>query len=501
MKKIDRDGNGAIDYNEFLRQYGLTICGEGYAGYLDASGAGTSLNGLRSEQVIKQPRCEPVSANRARELLAEKIAANSEKVSAAFLRFDKDRSGRLTPGEMRRALAQFHIVMADDQFDALVRGISALDAGGPEDEISYADFLKAFATFRPNHVPVPWGATRVPAELAHEYVDGSVGAMFERAEAASGGEADEWGERGMPRAAGGDHGKSFSGAAAHALAAVDPEDAARRAAAEAERARAPQRAKLPPRPTTAPASGRRDDGTAWNLSRRSDLHADIGFAARAADAAELGLADAWDAAARPGTPGGSTPRALGGGVAQVKARRRMEEALAARDAAREAYLAASEAGRTVHGTQRPLSARTTRSSELRSAALARSAHDKRAARAARAMANSARGALFNLQVDAPPRLEASGGPAPAAPASAPTPVPSTAAEPSPDRRRFAAKPARVATPTQAASPAPTMPTKSPIRTSGYCPTTGARLSKPKPQKTDVPKTAEKYARPYADRVW
>ena len=46
-----------------------------------------------------------------------------------------------------------------------------------------------------------------------------------------------------------------------------------------------------------------------------------------------------------------------------------------------------------------------------------------------------------------------------------------------------------------------MPTKSPIRTSGYCPTTGARLSKPKPQKTDVPKTAEKYARPYADRVW
>ena len=176
MKKIDRDGNGAIDYNEFLRQYGLTICGEGYAGYLDASGAGTSLNGLRSEQVIKQPRCEPVSANRARELLAEKIAANSEKVSAAFLRFDKDRSGRLTPGEMRRALAQFHIVMADDQFDALVRGISALDAGGPEDEISYADFLKAFATFRPNHVPVPWGATRVPAELAHEYVDGSVGA-------------------------------------------------------------------------------------------------------------------------------------------------------------------------------------------------------------------------------------------------------------------------------------------------------------------------------------
>ena len=39
MKKIDRDGNGAIDYNEFLRQYGLTICGEGYAGYLDASSA------------------------------------------------------------------------------------------------------------------------------------------------------------------------------------------------------------------------------------------------------------------------------------------------------------------------------------------------------------------------------------------------------------------------------------------------------------------------------
>ena len=426
---------------------------------------------------------------RARELLAEKIAANSEKVSAAFLRFDKDRSGRLTPGEMRRARAVPH---RDGRRSSSTRSCAASrrSSGRAEDEISYADFLKAFATFRPNHVPVPWGATRVPAELAHEYVDGSVGAMLTRRRRRRRGR--RVGQR-HARAAGGDHGKSFSGAAAHALAAVDPEDAARRAAAEAERARAPPRAAAAAADDRAAAAGATTDGVEplapVRLARRHRLRRARGRRGRARARGRVGRGRAAGHARR------EARRALGGGVAQVRragawrsARRARRRAAASRPPRRAAPSTARSARSRRARRARPSCARPrSRARRTTSAPRARARDGELGARR-----------VFNLQVDAPPRLGQAAPPA--APASAPTPVPSTAAEPlarpaalrGQARARRDADPGRVARAADAHEVADS--------DLGYCPTTGARLSKPKPQKTDVPKTAEKYARPYADRV-
>jgi len=141
MRKIDPDGSGEIQYDEFLDFFGAAISGgtaddENITTLQDTSAKKIELN--KKEKPMEQMGF--VSKEQCLKILGQKVAAMFAQVRQAFRSFDLDKSGSISKFEFRRLLSRFCLYLSDSNFDEVYREFDP-DNGG---EIEYDEFIGYF---------------------------------------------------------------------------------------------------------------------------------------------------------------------------------------------------------------------------------------------------------------------------------------------------------------------------------------------------------------------
>ena len=108
VNSIDADGDGEIDYQEFLKSFGDAICGAPWE--TAKTGLDTSENTTtRKHTDILKPKL--LSAKEALSLLHFKLAETTTSVNRVFKRFNKGRAGHLTPKQFEHIFDNFNLAV------------------------------------------------------------------------------------------------------------------------------------------------------------------------------------------------------------------------------------------------------------------------------------------------------------------------------------------------------------------------------------------------------
>lgn len=132
LKHMDKDQDGAIEYDEFNEQFGKLIHGDSMShNMLDMMGS------PEKRKVVARPDgASKTNLENAQKILKNKLANNFSQVRLAFRRFDEDHSGTISQAEFRLALRSFGVDLSDADLDAMVATFDQ-DGGG---DVSYEEF-------------------------------------------------------------------------------------------------------------------------------------------------------------------------------------------------------------------------------------------------------------------------------------------------------------------------------------------------------------------------
>jgi len=137
--KIDPDGTGEIEYNEFIGYFGKGIAGSSEEG--PGIGAAVSSN----DDAYRPPTSKVtlrglLDADEAERILKEKLEQQTGSCAKAFRSFDYDHSGSVAEPEFRQLLSRYCIYMTDKEFARLFRRFDPDGSG----ELDYEEFIKYF---------------------------------------------------------------------------------------------------------------------------------------------------------------------------------------------------------------------------------------------------------------------------------------------------------------------------------------------------------------------
>ncbi|ETW00807.1 hypothetical protein H310_07340 [Aphanomyces invadans] len=118
MLRYDANGDGIVNYAEFLAQFGAS-----FSNY-NAERVGNSILQHTAHDFSVAAVDEKEQTNflrgQVRKLVDDEIAATWTHLRAAFLEVDADKNGLLSPDELKRMLVRFQIDLTDAQFQQLV---------------------------------------------------------------------------------------------------------------------------------------------------------------------------------------------------------------------------------------------------------------------------------------------------------------------------------------------------------------------------------------------
>lgn len=147
VKKVDVDGEGSVDYNEFAEvlkapdmQLSFMPTDAPFAGTADTSSMKTDLKVKRAGAFDGSKRKQMGMAMLPKDdilrQIAEKVESKSKNMRNVFRAFDEDKSGTVDMVEFRRGLAHLGFEMTDDKFEKLLQRV---DRNGDGD-INYNEF-------------------------------------------------------------------------------------------------------------------------------------------------------------------------------------------------------------------------------------------------------------------------------------------------------------------------------------------------------------------------
>ena len=154
VEKVDVDGEGTVDYNEFAEvlktpdmQLSFMPNDAPFAGTADVSSMKTDLNQKRagaeavSSQARKQMGMAMLPKDDILRQISEKVESKSKNLRNVFRDFDEDKSGSVDLIEFRRGLAHLGFEMTNKQFESLLKRVDR-DADGDIDYNEFAARLK-----------------------------------------------------------------------------------------------------------------------------------------------------------------------------------------------------------------------------------------------------------------------------------------------------------------------------------------------------------------------
>ena len=149
VKKVDVDGEGTVDYNEFAEvlkapdmQLSFMPTDAPFAGTADVSSMKTDMEVKRAgadgsaSQARKQMGMAMLPKDDILRQISEKVESKSKNLRNVFRDFDEDKSGTVDVIEFRRGLAHLGFEMTNKQYDALLNRVDR-DSDG---DINYNEF-------------------------------------------------------------------------------------------------------------------------------------------------------------------------------------------------------------------------------------------------------------------------------------------------------------------------------------------------------------------------
>lgn len=149
VAKVDVDGEGTVDYNEFAEvlkapdmQLSFMPTDAPFAGTADVSSMKTDMNVKRAgadgsaSQARKQMGMAMLPKDDILRQISEKVESKSKNLRNVFRDFDEDKSGTVDVIEFRRGLAHLGFEMTNKQYDALLKRVDR-DSDG---DINYNEF-------------------------------------------------------------------------------------------------------------------------------------------------------------------------------------------------------------------------------------------------------------------------------------------------------------------------------------------------------------------------
>jgi len=159
FKRLDRNGDGTITAREFqiaCRQFNPSISEmeiRKLVGQMDIDGNGLidfdefclgMATHSRAKQAENKAQAQPQRSSGNGPAAAKKKPGLSEKqMKDAFQFFDKDRSGDISPSEMRQVMTTLGIACSDIEFKAM---ISSIDDNG-DGQINFEEFSTLLNSF------------------------------------------------------------------------------------------------------------------------------------------------------------------------------------------------------------------------------------------------------------------------------------------------------------------------------------------------------------------
>jgi len=137
---LDKNGDGRINYHEFVAAFGEIV-----AGYRDTGIMAASLDRHKDKAQFGNSMCQPRyvprvprhTVSQIRELVARRLGGKYKSARAAFRNIDLDKGGYLDQNEFRRFIKTLNVELLDADYEKLFEELDQDNSG----HISYKEFL------------------------------------------------------------------------------------------------------------------------------------------------------------------------------------------------------------------------------------------------------------------------------------------------------------------------------------------------------------------------